>query len=47
MKANDLWNSNTEQDWNKSLEKYWHFVHSRNCDLEKELNGLNPNVIRF
>lgn len=37
-----LWNSNSENEWNKALERYWEFVKPENIILEKEMENLDP-----
>lgn len=35
-----IWNSNSERDWNRLLQSYWALVHVDNIQLEYSLNRL-------
>jgi hypothetical protein len=42
LELTKLWNSNSEVEWNKALEKYWKFVKSENVALEEKMDNLDP-----
>jgi hypothetical protein len=46
MRINDLWYSSSQDEWMHALDKYWSFVKPSNLNLEKELNKLNPDLVK-
>jgi hypothetical protein len=42
LELTKIWNSNSENEWNKALERYWEFVKPENIILEKEMENLDP-----
>lgn len=45
MTIDNLWKSDTEEDWRRALEYYWSFIQPRNMNLELELNDLKLEEI--
>lgn len=41
-----LWNSNSEEEWELALMKYWKLVRPDNVMLEEKMEKLNPNDIK-
>jgi len=46
MSANELWNTNTEDEWRKALDKYWSFVKPTHLEVEKEFDSLDPKTVQ-
>jgi hypothetical protein len=42
LELTKLWNSNSKNEWNKALARYWEFVKPENIILEKEMENLDP-----
>jgi hypothetical protein len=47
MQIADLWESSDPKAWDDALERYWDFVQPRNLDLERALDALNLERIRW
>lgn len=45
-KISYLWNSKNQADWRTALDKYYNLVKPSNLEIEKELDNLNPEIIK-
>ncbi len=43
--TNELWNSDSEQDWLMALQRYWSFVKPTHMKIEKEFDSNNVEEI--
>lgn len=44
--VNDLWHSKNQKLWENALVNYWDFVKEDHLKIEKEMNSLDPNIIK-
>lgn len=46
MELTRLWNSNSEDEWDEALKKYWDLVKPENVILEEAMEKLNPDEVK-
>jgi len=42
----EMWNSNDSELWEEALSRYWTFVKPSNMSLEKEMDQLDPDIVK-
>lgn len=42
----DLWRSSETAEWERAIQRYWHFVQPRNIELERSLDALDLERLR-
>ena len=45
METSKLWDSSTEEEWQKHLERYWTFVDRKHLAIEKEFDSFDVNTL--